>query len=544
MSIFQSDSDPPSLAGLARLVPLVSHANERGCLLPLEFGDLPFVPRRVFTVSEVPPGTVRGGHGHRMGEQLLVCLQGRVEVLLRRGPLEAMAVLLPAGPGLLVPAGVWCRQTFVDAHSVLLVLASEPYDPASYFEDWNPGENLKKQTRIAVLGAGIMGCALALYLARRGAHVALFDAAPQPFTAASRWNEGKIHLGHLYSADPSLRTADHVLPGGLLFRPLVEDLLATSLDPVITREDDVYLCHRKSVVSPDAMEAYMRQVTQRVRAHPDARHYLADASRCRTRRLTAGEMESMTASPDILAGFRVPERSVQTPWIADRFVAAVAAESRIEAHMNTRITAVRPLSGNVEGAWQVETMCGAFGPYDYVVNALWQGRMAIDATAGLPPQGVWTNRYRQSLFLRTREPIQTPCVVIATGPFGDIKNYNGRDFYLSWYPDGLRAENADVAPPDLDSLVLPQPGPLSASILEHLEALLPWVARLRESAERMAIEGGWVFAAGGGQLSDPSATLHRRSEYGVVRLGGYVSVDTGKYSTAPWLARTLARQLA
>lgn len=403
---------------------------------------------------------------------------------------------------------------------------------------------MNSQTRIAVLGAGIMGCSLALYLARRGALVTLFDAAPQPFTAASRWNEGKIHLGHIYSADASLRTADHVLPGGLLFRPLVEDLLATSLAPVITREDDVYLCHRKSVVSPDAMEAYLQQVTQRVRAHPDARHYLADASQSRTQRLTTVELAALTASADIVAGFRVPERSVQTPWIADRFVAAVAAEPRIESCMNTRITAARPLSGHVDGAWQVETLSGTFGPYDNVVNALWQGRMAIDATAGLAPAGVWTNRYRQSLFLRTREPVRTPCVVIATGPFGDIKNYNDRDFYLSWYPDGLRAESTAVAPPEPYSLAMPDPGPLSASILDHLESLLPWVAQLREHTESLSIEGGWVFAAGGGQLSDPSATLHRRSEYGVVRLGGYVSIDTGKYSTAPWTARTLAAQLA
>lgn len=34
-------------------------------------------------------------------------------------------------------------------------------------------------------------------------------------------------------------------------------------------------------------------------------------------------------------------------------------------------------------------------------------------------------------------PIDTPSVIIATGPFGDIKNYNKRDFYLSWYPTGL-----------------------------------------------------------------------------------------------------------
>src|SRR5687767_3512683 len=79
--------------------------------------------------------------------------------------------------------------------------------------------------RVAVLGAGIMGCSAALCLAQRGARVTLLDAAAQPCTGASRWNEGKIHLGYLYAADPSMATARRVLDGGLAFKPLIERLI-------------------------------------------------------------------------------------------------------------------------------------------------------------------------------------------------------------------------------------------------------------------------------------------------------------------------------
>lgn len=51
--------------------------------------------------------------------------------------------------------------------------------------------------RVAVLGAGIMGTCTALYLARRGCVVTVVDAAAAPLSAASRWNEDKIHLGYL-----------------------------------------------------------------------------------------------------------------------------------------------------------------------------------------------------------------------------------------------------------------------------------------------------------------------------------------------------------
>ena len=54
---------------------------------------------------------------------------------------------------------------------------------------------MKPKPRIAILGAGIMGGSLALFLARKGADITLFDKTAEPFSAASRWNEGKIHIG-------------------------------------------------------------------------------------------------------------------------------------------------------------------------------------------------------------------------------------------------------------------------------------------------------------------------------------------------------------
>jgi len=122
--------------GRAKLVSCPHNADDRGILCAFNFDQLPFVPRRVFSVSQVPIGVVRGGHAHRSGEQLLGCLQGCIDVLMRfQG--EEITVTLQSGPiGLLVGAGVWCEQKYITAGSVLLVLSSEPYDPASYIYTW------------------------------------------------------------------------------------------------------------------------------------------------------------------------------------------------------------------------------------------------------------------------------------------------------------------------------------------------------------------------------------------------------------------------
>jgi glycine/D-amino acid oxidase-like deaminating enzyme len=60
----------------------------------------------------------------------------------------------------------------------------------------------ESRSDVGVLGAGIMGCCLALELAQRGRRVDLLDLAPAPMTGASLHNEGKLHLGFVYAKDP------------------------------------------------------------------------------------------------------------------------------------------------------------------------------------------------------------------------------------------------------------------------------------------------------------------------------------------------------
>ncbi|MDC7789919.1 FAD-dependent oxidoreductase [Rhodoplanes sp. TEM] len=393
--------------------------------------------------------------------------------------------------------------------------------------------------RIGILGAGIMGCSLALLLARRGLHVTLIDAAAEPFAAASRWNEGKIHLGCLYAADPSLATARKVLPGGLAFRRIVEDLIGRSIAPAISKDDDLFVTHRDSVVDADAMGRYHDAVAALVREHPDAAHYLHDVRDARARRLAEDELRAVTPSDAIVAGFRVPERSVDTLWIADRFAAAIAAERGVAF---VPATTVRAVAAQNDGRWRIVAEPAVDATFDVIVNALWDGRAAVDASVGLRPDGPVSYRWRLSLFARLAAPCDLPSLVIATGPFGDVKNYDGRTLYLSWYPAGLVVDAAAWRPPPaLDTAGRDR---VAAAILDGLAPYVPeLVARVRAAAT-VTVGGGWVVAQGEGSIGDPASSLHRRDRYGVTRSGTYVSIDTGKYSTAPWLAAQLAAEIA
>jgi glycine/D-amino acid oxidase-like deaminating enzyme len=400
-------------------------------------------------------------------------------------------------------------------------------------------------SRVAILGAGIMGTATALFLARRGVQVTLFDQASAPMAGASRWNEGKIHLGYLYAGDATLDTARLVIPGGLAFRPLVEELLGASIAPAIGAQTEVYAIHRASVVTPEAAAAYYEAVTGAVDAAGPASAYLGGTAINRPRRLSTADLERLYDPAAIAAAFQVPERSVDTTWIADRLVEALAAEPRVTPRLGVRVTGVRSRRDHdrLDGPFDIATADDSDGPFDAVVNALWDGRLAVDATAGIAPPARWSHRYRLALFLALTEPVDIASTVVATGPFGDVKNYDGRRLYLSWYPDGLRAEGLAVEPPPVPPLDAAGQRALAAAIVQRLAAVVPAVSVLAPLAERGTIAGGWVYAAGQGSLSDPHATLHQRAGAGIRRRGRYLSVDTGKYSIAPWLARKVANAL-
>lgn len=396
--------------------------------------------------------------------------------------------------------------------------------------------------RVAVLGAGIMGSALAIELARRAFDVTLIDQEAAPMAATSRWNEGKIHLGYLYGADATLATARHILPGSLRFAERARELIGADLNGHTTTTDDVYLIHRDSVASPAQLRERFAAISELVRQHPDAARYLVDVSNARATELDTDELQALAGS-EVVAGFRVPERSVDTRWFADRLAGAAASEPSVDLRMGTRVTAAEPV-GSVDGRWRVRDADGREEEFDLVVNALWGGRLPVDVSAGLTPEAPWTHRYRWCVFVRTRRSLDVPSAVVATGPFGDVKNYNGRDFYLSWYPVGLRAESAELelaAPPEPD-------GADAAAFVEHVRAalqrVLPWTARVFDDAESAMVHGGFVFARGFGALDDPASGLHRRDRYGVTRRGAYLSIDTGKYSTALSVARSLADEVA
>lgn len=110
--------------------------DDRGVLFPFEFNSFPFEPRRVFLVYDVPIDCIRGNHAHYETKQILVCLDGTVEVILHDGK-EENSYLINKNEGLYVPNLIWDSQKFLSTNSKLLVFCSTNYDEKDYIFDFN-----------------------------------------------------------------------------------------------------------------------------------------------------------------------------------------------------------------------------------------------------------------------------------------------------------------------------------------------------------------------------------------------------------------------
>lgn len=127
---------PAAVSG-ARLIDLHSVEDMRGRLAAGEIGaQLPFTPKRVFLVYDVPSAEVRGEHAHRTLEQLLVCVHGELSVVVDDGARRAEYRLDRPTQGLYIPPRVWGIQYEYSADAVLMVLASDVYDSDEYIRDY------------------------------------------------------------------------------------------------------------------------------------------------------------------------------------------------------------------------------------------------------------------------------------------------------------------------------------------------------------------------------------------------------------------------
>jgi hypothetical protein len=120
----------------SQTVELPTVIDPRGKLTFVEGGvHVPFPIRRVYWISDVPSGAVRGAAAYRNLELLVIALSGSFDAVLDDGRSTEVIRLDRAFHGLYLPPMTWHQFENFSTNGVCLVLASQPYAEADYILD-------------------------------------------------------------------------------------------------------------------------------------------------------------------------------------------------------------------------------------------------------------------------------------------------------------------------------------------------------------------------------------------------------------------------
>jgi hypothetical protein len=273
-------------------------------------------------------------------------------------------------------------------------------------------------------------------------------------------------------------------------------------------------------------------------------------------------------APDVTAAsFATQERSVSPTKVAYALERAITHHPNVNFMGNTTVLSIERLPSGaitVEFARNGETTARTWA---CVANCLWDGKVWLDRAAGLVEEDPWLLRYKATITAAgASRPQDALSATGILGPYGDLVSWSDGSCYISWYPLCKLAQTTDMDPNKLYALVQLQadsrdlqtilPG-LTASggsslsdeafvrmNISAMAAFVPSMARLVDHAAAFRIGGGVILARGATGIEDPESRLHQRIAIGPVAHGSYVSINTGKYCTAPLFSLAAADMIA
>lgn len=125
---------------MAEILSLRTFTDNRGNLTVIE-KIIPFDIKRIFYIYGVD-SSERGGHRHKKTVQAAVCLRGSCTIVNNDGHKIERYDLDKPSEGLILYPSDWHKMTNFSPDAILMVLASEYFDPDDYiYEQYETGRD-------------------------------------------------------------------------------------------------------------------------------------------------------------------------------------------------------------------------------------------------------------------------------------------------------------------------------------------------------------------------------------------------------------------
>ena len=369
---------------------------------------------------------------------------------------------------------------------------------------------------IAILDGGIAGCCIALQLAKLGYPVTLYEKHAMLMTEASLNNEGKLHLGYVYAADPTGKTYLKMIQDSQQFLHDISELTGLSKDWFHCSQPFIYGVANDSLLDVEVINSHFKQVDAAIGQV---------GSRSRIKDIEAAGLNSK----NLQAAFQTKEFCVNPAQVAASLVASVMCNPRIEVKLNTFILSSSIANSNsyqleLQHLEHINTV-----NHSIVINCTWGDRRRLDEQLGIIAIRPTMLRYKLSIQFNDLPHLpKLPSLTLITGSYGDIVNHGNGSYFLSWYPVCKIAETTLSDPAPLDKAAKKiDPNSLINETFKSLTDFAPELAKLLPYKKSARIAGGIISGWGNTDIDDINSELHQRHDIGFSDNNGWISVDTG-----------------
>jgi hypothetical protein len=114
------------------------HLSEKNTSLGVfDLSNLPFRPERLYWISDMLSNEPRGFHAHKKLNQVLIVVEGSIQLKLCRGSREFLFDIKKNDAHIFIPFGTWREIIPITEGATILVIADRLYEVDDYISDWN-----------------------------------------------------------------------------------------------------------------------------------------------------------------------------------------------------------------------------------------------------------------------------------------------------------------------------------------------------------------------------------------------------------------------
>jgi glycosyltransferase involved in cell wall biosynthesis len=388
--------------------------------------------------------------------------------------------------------------------------------------------SMKKKT-VAVLGSGIQGCLVALMLAKYDYSVILIDKCRNIMMRASYNQEGKIHMGFIYSLDLSLNTGKKLMKDALYFSKYVEYLIEKHIDwEMLKSEPFNYIVPNDSHLSANELNDYFEKLQiyydELLNKNPELTYLGKKLDKIFNQ---ISIPESMNKNM-FQSCFKTEEVAINQTLLSE-YIKNALREKNITLLMEYQVEQIK----RTKNRFRINDLIGC----DIVINCLWESKNVFDQQMGMKTELDTNYRIKFGIVSdNIKELDSIPSYSIVQGPYGDFVKQSNNQIYFSWYPNSMYGMivNSDI-PKEWDTICngnIPQ-YLQNGMYKNHLEIFQKIFGR-EFQFNNAKMKAGIIVANGESDITNKNTLLHGRSKFPIDHFDNYYTISTGKFTSAPY----------